>query len=164
MCVGADDQPPQEPVDREVRPTKTTRWSLENQLPRWHLQCPEDILPEAPPSPNCTTLRTKLVMTWGGRPDPHHHHIHSTMESYINMAVRDSSLSWLTCDRFHNGLACIALQNHLALTASSVITLADLKAQRGRFTFQESSAVWWPCGSPSPALPGPAEGHFTGSH
>lgn len=27
----------QEPVDGEVRPAKTTGWSLENQLPRWHL-------------------------------------------------------------------------------------------------------------------------------
>lgn len=50
--------------------------------------------------------------------------------------------------------------NHLALMVSSVITLADLKAQRGRLTLQESSAIWWPCGIPSPALPG----HFTGFH
>lgn len=76
-------------------------------------------------------------MTQGGRPKPHQHRIHSTMESCQGQ--------FPGC---LNGLACIVLTNHLVLIVSPVITLADLKAQRGRVTFQESSAVWWPVAFP----------------
>lgn len=113
---------------REVRHTKITSQSLESQLPRWRLQYPQYSPPEAPLLSNRTTWRKTPNQSTT---------IVSTMKSYTNMAVLDSTLGCLTYDKIHNGSTCIVLQSHLVLIVSSVITYADLMAQRGRLTSQE---------------------------